>query len=72
MRVPLSKQEISECKQASSLRWQLARAANVANQRRDKTRSDADIDYLGVKGELAVAKIFQIDHDIHKGGIDPN
>jgi len=72
MRVPLSKQEISECKQASSLRWQLARAANVANQRKDKTRSDADIDYLGVKGELAVAKIFQIDHDIHKGGIDPN
>ena len=38
----------------------------------DKSRTDHDIDLLGVKGELAVARIFQIDHDIHKGGIDMN
>jgi len=72
MIVRFSKQEISECKQAASLRWQLARAANVANQRKDQSRTDQDIDYIGVKGELAVAKVLQINHDIHKGGIDPN
>jgi len=72
MIVKFSKQDLSECKQAASLRWQLARAANVANQRQDKARTDDQIDYLGIKGELAVAKVFQIDHDIHKGGIDPN
>jgi len=72
MIVRFSRQDLSECEQAASLRWQLARASGVANQRRDKSRTDHDIDLLGVKGELAVARIFQIDHDIHKGGIDMN
>jgi hypothetical protein len=72
MIVRFTRQDLSECEQAASLRWQLARAAKVANQKKDPTRSDHDIDLLGVKGELAVARVFQIDHDIHKGGIDKN
>jgi hypothetical protein len=48
------------------------RKFQVANQKKDPARSDHDIDLLGVKGELAVARVFQIDHDIHKGGIDKN
>mgnify|MGYP007032528097 FL=1 len=64
MIVRFTRQDLSECEQAASLRWQLARAAKVANQKKDPTRSDHDIDLLGVKGELAVARVFQIDHDI--------
>ena len=72
MIVRFTRQDLSECEQAASLRWQLARAAKVANQKKDPARSDHDIDLLGVNGELAVARVFQIDHDIHKGGIDKN
>ena len=37
--IRLTRSEISEAKQAAALRWQLARASGVANQRRDN-RSD--------------------------------
>ena len=72
MIVRFTRQELSECEQAASFRWQLARASEVANQKKDKTRSDRSIDLLGIKGELAVAKVFQFKHDINKGGIDQN
>ena len=49
MLVTLSLKEMSKCKQAATLRWQLARASGVVNQRRDNGRSDADLDLLGVK-----------------------
>jgi hypothetical protein len=39
LNIRLTRSEISEAKQAASLRWQLARASGVANQRRDN-RSD--------------------------------
>ena len=45
--------------QAATLRWQLARASGIDNQRRD-ARSDADIDLIGVKAEMAVAKVLQL------------
>lgn len=70
MLVKLSEKEISNCKQAATLRWQLARASGVANQRRDKSRNDNDLDLLGIKAEVCVAKIFEIDHNPFQLGID--
>ena len=55
LNVRLTRSEMSEVKQAAALRWQLARASGVVNQRQD-IRSDADIDLLGLKAEMAVAK----------------
>ena len=54
MIVTLSRKELSDCKQAATLRWQLARLSGVANQRKDKGRTDQDLDFLGIKAELAV------------------
>lgn len=70
MLVKLSEKEISNCKQAATLRWQLARVSGVANQRRDKSRNDNDLDLLGIKAEVCVAKIFEIDHNPFQLGID--
>lgn len=67
--VRLTRSEISEAKQASALRWQLARASGVQNQRRDG-RSDGDIDLLGVKAEIAVAKALQLPYKAAALGID--
>ena len=70
MLVKLSPKEMSMCEQAATLRWQLARASNVANQRRDQIRSDGDIDLIGVKAEMAVAKVFDIDYNPFQLGVD--
>ena len=67
MLVKLSPKEMSKCNQAAALRWQLARASGVVNQRRDNGRSDADLDLLGVKAEVAVSKVFNLDHDYSMG-----
>jgi hypothetical protein len=67
--IRLTRSEISEAKQAAALRWQLARASGVANQRRDN-RSDGDIDLLGVKAEIAVAKALQLPYRASALGID--
>jgi hypothetical protein len=67
--VRLTRSEISEAKQASALRWQLARASGVQNQRRDG-RSDGDIDLLGVKAEISVAKALQLPYKAAALGID--
>ena len=69
LNIRLTRSEISEAKQAASLRWQLARASGVANQRRDN-RSDGDIDLLGVKAEIAVAKILNLPYRASALGID--
>ena len=57
--VRLTRAEMAMAEQAATLRWQLARASGVDNQRRD-VRSDADIDLIGVKAEMAVAKVLQL------------
>ena len=67
--VRLTRSEISEAKQASALRWQLARASGVQNQRRDG-RPDGDIDLLGVKAEISVAKALQLPYKAAALGID--
>jgi len=68
--VTLTKAEISQCKQAAALRWQLARASGVVNQRKDTDSSDDDVDYLGIRGELAVAKVLGCDYTPSALGID--
>lgn len=70
MIVNLSPEEISMCKKAASMRWQLARVSNVANQRKDFSRSDEQIDELGVMAELCVHKVFNIEFNYSLSGID--
>lgn len=61
---------MSICEQAATFRWQLARASNVANQRRDQGRTDSNLDFLGVKAEMAVAKVFDVEYNPFQLGID--
>jgi len=70
MFVPLSPAEMSACRQAATMRWQMARASGVGNQRRDGNRTDADVDFLGVRAELATAKLYGIDYSPHHLGVD--
>jgi hypothetical protein len=70
MIINLSPKEISTCKKAASMRWQLARVSNVANQKKDASRSDGQLDELGVMAELCVHKLFNIEFDYTLSGID--
>ena len=70
MIVTLSRKELSDCKQAATLRWQLARLSGVVNQRKDKGRTDQDLDFLGIKAELAVSKVFDLDFNPIQLGVD--
>jgi hypothetical protein len=67
--VRLTRAEMAMAEQAATLRWQLARASGVGNQRRD-ARSDADIDLIGVKAEMAVAKVLQLPYAAAAMGVD--
>jgi hypothetical protein len=44
--------------------------SGVGNQRKDGSRSDNDIDYLGVRAEFAVASLLQLDYEPSALGID--
>jgi hypothetical protein len=68
--ITLTKEDIARCKQAAALRWQLARASGVVNQRKDTDSTDNDLDYLGLKAELAVAKAFNTEFRPENFGID--
>lgn len=70
LRVRLSRQEMFECEQAAVLRWQLARASGVINQRKDNNRNDNDIDLLGIKAEIAVSKVLECNHNVFQLGVD--
>ena len=69
MKIRLTKQELSLARQAAALRWQLARAAAVSNQKR-AGESDGDLDYLGIRAEMAVAKLLGADYSAMALGID--
>lgn len=56
--------------QAAKLRWQLARASGVENKKIDKTRTDQDIDMLGICAEIAFSKLFDLDFNASALGID--
>lgn len=70
MIVKLTERELALCKQAATARWQLARASGVVNQRKDSNRDDFTIDYLGIRAEQAVAKVFRLDYTPSVIGID--
>lgn len=71
MLVQLNSREVGRCKQAAALRWQLARASGVVNQKRDGGREDGDLDLLGIKAEVAVAKLLGIsDYNPFEFGVD--
>jgi len=70
MKVRLKRSEIAIAQQAAALRWQLARASGVENKRIDQTRTDNDVDLLGIKAEIAVAKIFDIPFSASELGVD--
>jgi hypothetical protein len=70
VRILLSREEMATASQGASMRWQLARAAGVANQKHDESRDDAEIDTLGLKAEIAVAKAYGIPHHPLMSGID--
>jgi hypothetical protein len=67
--ITLTPQEMSDAAKAASGRWQLSRAAGIANQRK-AAQSDAEIDLLGIKAEIAVAKILNCDYSPFHMGID--
>lgn len=70
MIVNIPPQDMSRCRQAATGRWQLARMSGVGNQRRDNNRSDNDIDFLGVRAEYSVAKVFGLEYSPTALGID--
>ena len=70
MKIRLKRSEIAIAQQAAALRWQLARASGVENKRIDQTRTDNDVDLLGIKAEIAVAKIFNIPFSASELGVD--
>jgi hypothetical protein len=65
--VKLSKAEVSACEQGAALRWQMARSSGVADQQ--KAPQD-NIDLLGIKAELAVSKVLQLQYSPAALGID--
>jgi hypothetical protein len=70
MIVHLNKQEMALTEQAGKLRWQLARAAGVKDRVVDKDRNPYDIDCLGVRAEVAVGKLLNLDFSAATLGID--
>lgn len=71
MQVILSQEELDQCKDAASRRSNYARSTKIKNQRVDKSKSDKDVDYIGMVGELAVAKALGLEMDFEKVvGID--
>lgn len=69
MLVKLTNRELSDARKAASGRWKLSRAAGVVNQKR-AAESDEDLDLLGVKAEMAVAKLLHLDYSPFDLGID--
>ena len=71
MIVNLSRSEESLCAQAGNARTSFARYAGLNNQ---KVVNRSDLDLLGVRGEMAVAKMFDLDWTAnaigHDDGVD--
>lgn len=58
MRVVLDPGEIAAARVLATLRQTINRASAIRDQRRDKVKSGADIDYVGMLAEIAWAKKF--------------
>ena len=70
MIVKLNEAEMALTEQAGRLRWQLARASGVVDKVVDGDRDPMSIDRLGVRAELAVAKVLDLDFSASTLGID--
>lgn len=70
MRVILTKKDIAQAKQAAALRYQLARAAGVQDKLIGKNHSCESVDLIGIKAEIAFAKLFGSDFEANALGID--
>ena len=70
MQVILTQEELDQCKHAASNRSNYARSSKIKNQKVDQSKSDKDVDYIGMVGELAVAKALGLDMDFEKVGVD--
>ena len=68
--IRLTAEEVNKCNQAATLRWQLARASGVVNQRKDGSRDDGDIDLLCIKAEVAVANLLDCKYSPFEFGVD--
>ena len=70
MQVIMSEAELEQCKNAAARRTNYARSTNIKNQRFAKDQSDLSVDYIGIIGELAVAKVLGLEMDFDKVGVD--
>lgn len=70
MNVTLDKREMAQAKQAAALRYQLARAAGVKDALIGTNHSTEAVDLIGIKAEIAVAKLFRAEFDANTLGID--
>lgn len=68
--VHLSRKEVLKCERVATHRSMLSRASGVVNQRKDQSSSDIEIDLIGIKGELAVSKVYNTDFDMNELGVD--
>jgi len=68
--VHLSRKEVLKCERAATHRSMLSRASGVVNQRKDKSSTDHEVDLIGIKGELAVSKVYNTDFDMNELGVD--
>jgi hypothetical protein len=55
--------EMGQCDRAAAARWRYARSTGIQNKRVDKSRTDSDVDLLGIRAEVAVAKLLGINYD---------
>jgi len=60
IRIPLNSEEVRLAEAIASDRMAVTRAAGYQSARRDRTRSDYDIDLMGAKGEIAFSKAYAL------------
>ena len=74
IQISLSKEELDSCRKGANLRYQFARKADLERDIKDKTpvkSEGSNPDYQGIRGELAVAKAFELAFDPFRGiGVD--
>lgn len=70
MLVILSQEELSQCEAAASKRTNYARSQNIPNQRYSQSKSDLSVDYIGMVGEMAVARVLGLTMDLDRVGVD--
>lgn len=72
--INFNKEEIDACRKGAKLRYQFARNSDLENENyaSDPERQEGSaLDYLGIRGELAVAKAFDLHFDPLRGmGVD--